>query len=105
MYTLNEFRDTLVALETIVGRDIIRNNGLAIILCLVTMANAGEDINLATLAKKIDLQPNSLDRYIALLIDAGLIELQPKKEAEWGQVGISLTQHTRNQFVEMLSTK
>jgi DNA-binding IclR family transcriptional regulator len=102
MYRLNEFRDTLEGLEIIVGRDLIRNNGLAIILCLVTVANAGEEIDLASLAEKTDIQPTSLDRYVAILKDAGVIELQPKAVAEWGAIGISLTQRTRHQFNELL---
>jgi DNA-binding MarR family transcriptional regulator len=105
MYRLDEFRDTLGGLEDIVGRDIIRNNGLAIILCLVAVANAGEDIDLATLAEKTDIQPTSLDRYIAILRDAGVIELQCQPETEWDTVGIRLTHSTRSQFVEMLSAK
>ena len=105
MHRWNEFQDMLGGLEAIVGRDIIRSNGLAIILCLVAGASSGENINLATLAQKTDIQPTSLDRYIAILTDAGVIELHRKPEAEWGTAEISLTQRTRSQFVEMLSAQ
>jgi DNA-binding IclR family transcriptional regulator len=105
MHGLNEFRDMLGGLETIVGPDIIRSNGLAIILCLLAVANAGENINLATLAQKTEIQPTSLDRYIAVLKDAGVIELHHEPEAEWGTAEISLTQRARSQFAEMLSAK
>jgi transcription initiation factor IIE alpha subunit len=102
MYRLNEFRDTLGGLEAIVGRDIIRNNGLAIILCLATVANADEEIDLATLAEKTEIRPTSLNRYIEILKDVGVIELHRKATEEWGAIGISLTQRTRHQFFELL---
>ncbi len=105
MHRLNEFRDILGRLEAIVGPDIIRSDGLAIILCLATAENLEEDIDLATLAEKIDIRPASLDRYIKILKDADVIELQPQALGEWGTTNIGLTQRTRLQLVKMLGMK
>lgn len=103
MHRFNEFQDILGGLETIVGSDIIRSNGLAIILRLAAVANAGESINLATLSQETEIQPTSLDRYIAILRDTGVIELYREPGSEWGTAVISLTQRTHSQFVEMLN--
>lgn len=105
MNGLNKFLDTLCGLEAIVGHDIIRSNGLAIILCLVSAANVDEAINLATLAGKTDLRPASLDRYIQMLKDTGVVELQYDNSKEWGATGIHLTQRTLNQFTQLLDEK
>ena len=105
MDRLNEFRDILSGLEAIVGPDIIRSHGLAIILCLATAANLDEDIDLATLAEKIDIRPASLDRYIKILKDADVIELQRQALGEWGTTSIVLTQRTRFLLAKVLSMK
>lgn len=102
MHRLNEFRDILSGLEAIVGPDIIRSHGLAIILCLATAANLDEDIDLATLAEKIDIRPASLDRYVKILKDADVIELQREALGEWGSTSIGLTQRTRIQLDKIL---
>ncbi len=105
MHRLNEFRDMLSGLEAIVGPDIIRSHGLAIILCIATAANLDEDIDLATLAEETDIRPASLDRYIKILKDADIIELQRKALGEWGTTSIVLTQRTRFQLDKILSVK
>lgn len=103
MDRLNEFRDIISGLEAIVGPDIIRSHGLAIILCLATAANLDEDIDLATLAEKLDIRPTSLDRYITILKDADIIELQRQALGEWSTTSIVLTQRTRFQLDKTLS--
>ena len=100
MYRLIELQDTLGQLEAIVGRDVIHNKSLAIILCLAVAAHRSEQIDATILSEKTDLSPDALNRYIGMLKDAGVIELQKKATSEQSPIGVSLTQHTLEQFVE-----
>jgi DNA-binding transcriptional ArsR family regulator len=100
MDKLIELRDTLVQLEAIVGRDVIHDKSLAVILCLAVAADRSEHIDATTLSEKTDISPDALNRYIGMLKDAGVIELQKKAASERSPIGISLTQRTLKQFVE-----
>jgi predicted transcriptional regulator len=52
------------------------------------------------LSEKTDLSPDALNRYIGMLKDAGVIEQQKKATSEQSPIGVSLTPHTLEQFVE-----
>lgn len=75
MTRLNEFQKTFDTLGSIIGHEIIRNNGLAVILCLISTIGTGEEIDLATMSERTDIGPASLARYVELLKHAGVVEL------------------------------
>ncbi|MGB5077538.1 MAG: hypothetical protein WBO17_08675 [Sphingorhabdus sp.] len=75
MNGLNDFQRTLDALGSIVGHDIIRGHGLSIILCLASATEAGAQMDLMTLAERTALNPVSLGRYVAVLDQAGIVQL------------------------------
>lgn len=101
MHKLIELRDTLGQVEAIVGRDVIHNKSLAIILCLAAAAERSEHIDATILSEKADISPDTLNRYIGMLKDAGVIELQKTGASEQSQIGISLTPRTLEQFAEL----
>ena len=100
MYRLIELRDTLGQLEAIVGRDVIHDKGLTIILCLAAAAVRGEHVDATILSEKTDISPDALNRYIGILTDAGVIELQKNPASEGSPIGISLTPRTLERFAE-----
>jgi hypothetical protein len=99
MDRLTELRDTLSQLEAIVGRDVIHDKSLAIILCLAAAADRGQHIDATTLSQKTDISLDALNRYIGLLTDAGVIELRKNPASKGSPIGISLTPRTLKQFV------
>jgi DNA-binding transcriptional ArsR family regulator len=100
MHRLIELRDTLGQLEAIVGRDVIHDKSLAIILCLAAAAARSEHIDATILSEKTDISPDALNRYIGMLTDAGVIELQKNPASQGSPIGISLTPRTLDQFAE-----
>ena len=100
MDRLIELRETLLQLEAIVGRDVIHDKSLAIILCLAAAADRSEHIDATILSEKTDISPEALNRYIGMLTDAGVIELQKNPASEGSQIGIRLTPRTLERFAE-----
>ncbi len=100
MDKLIELRETLLQLEVIVGRDVIHDKSLAIILCLAAAADRSEHIDATILSQQTDISPGALNRYIGLLTDAGVIELRKNPALKGSPIGVSLTPRTLEQFIE-----
>jgi DNA-binding MarR family transcriptional regulator len=100
---LNEFQNILDMLGSIVGHQIIRNEGLSVILCLVGAIDAREEIDLATMSERTNIRPASLNRYIELLKHAGVVELSQNAAQDQSTIRIRLSENARQQVSQLFN--
>lgn len=103
MTSLNEFQSTIDRLGSIVGREIIHNNGLSVIMCLASATEAGEEIDLAKMSDQTEISPTSLKRYIAMLKDAGVIEVSHGSSDDQSPPRICLAKNVRQQVSQLFN--
>ena len=75
MNGFSETRMFLQRLETVAGRELVFSRGLDVMMCVLAAQKTGEDIDVASVAARTGLHSETLERYLQLMVNVGLIEV------------------------------